>query len=118
MPATLAFSRTGFTGCGKSSLFCHSERSEESLFDLTPGREREIPRSARNDKRSGALFPQPVKGVRHSRAPVFFCRPAERFLPGSKLGHPGRLVLDVFQGRVLGCISCPRIRLTPTKAPH
>ena len=24
------------TGCGKSSLFCHSERSEESLFDLTP----------------------------------------------------------------------------------
>ena len=29
------FSGTGFTGCGKSSLFCHSERSEESLFDLT-----------------------------------------------------------------------------------
>jgi hypothetical protein len=23
------------TGCGKSTLFCHSERSEESLFDLS-----------------------------------------------------------------------------------
>jgi len=29
-------SRAGFPGCGRSSLFCHSERSEESLFDLTP----------------------------------------------------------------------------------
>jgi hypothetical protein len=26
---------SGFTGRGKSSLFCHSEQSEESLFDLT-----------------------------------------------------------------------------------
>jgi hypothetical protein len=26
----------GLSGCGKSSLFCHSEQSEESLFDLTP----------------------------------------------------------------------------------
>jgi hypothetical protein len=31
-------------------IFCHSERSEESLFDLTPQKEREIPRFARNDK--------------------------------------------------------------------
>src|ERR1700674_1998005 len=45
------------TGCGKSSLFCHSERSEESLFDLTPRNEREIPRFARNDKKFGVLFP-------------------------------------------------------------
>ena len=29
---------------------CHSERSEESLFDLPPRKRREIPRSARNDK--------------------------------------------------------------------
>ena len=50
----------GYTGCGKSNLFCHSERSEESLFGLSPRKEREIPRFARNDKRSGALFPQPV----------------------------------------------------------
>jgi hypothetical protein len=30
----------GFTGCGKSNLFCHSERSEESLFGLSAGKER------------------------------------------------------------------------------
>ena len=35
--------------------FCHSERSEESLFDLSPGKEREIPRFARNDKRNCIL---------------------------------------------------------------
>jgi hypothetical protein len=29
------FSRIGFTGCGKNVLFRHSERSEESLFDLS-----------------------------------------------------------------------------------
>ena len=29
---------------------CHSEQSEESLFDLTPRKEREIPRFAQNDK--------------------------------------------------------------------
>jgi hypothetical protein len=33
-------SSTGFTGCGKGSLLCHSERSEESLFDLNAGKER------------------------------------------------------------------------------
>jgi hypothetical protein len=26
--------------CGKSDLFCHSERSEESLFGLNAGKER------------------------------------------------------------------------------
>jgi iron complex transport system substrate-binding protein len=31
--------------------FCHSERSGESLFDLVPRKERENPRSARNDKK-------------------------------------------------------------------
>src|ERR1700692_2434740 len=30
--------------------FCHSERSEESLFGFPRRKEREIPRSARNDK--------------------------------------------------------------------
>jgi putative membrane protein insertion efficiency factor len=29
-------SRTGFRGCGKTQIVCHSERSEESLFDLSP----------------------------------------------------------------------------------
>jgi hypothetical protein len=43
------------TGCGKSDLFCHSERSEESLFDLSPRKEGEIPRFARNDKKVGAF---------------------------------------------------------------
>jgi hypothetical protein len=32
--------RTGFTGCGNSNLFCHSERSEESLFGLDAEKER------------------------------------------------------------------------------
>src|SRR5258708_6822842 len=37
--------------CGKGApSFCHSERSEESLFDLSPGREGEIPSFVRNDK--------------------------------------------------------------------
>jgi hypothetical protein len=30
---------TGGTGCGKKALFCHSERSEESLFDLSVRKE-------------------------------------------------------------------------------
>jgi hypothetical protein len=30
----------GSTGCGKIRLFCHSERSEESLFGLNAGKER------------------------------------------------------------------------------
>ena len=29
------FSVPGLTGCGKSRLFCHSERSEESLLVLS-----------------------------------------------------------------------------------
>ena len=44
-------SSAGFTACGKRDpSFCHSERSEESLLDLNPTREGEIPRFARNDK--------------------------------------------------------------------
>jgi hypothetical protein len=34
----------------KGRLFCHSEPSEESLFDLSQIKEREILRAARNDK--------------------------------------------------------------------
>jgi hypothetical protein len=30
----------GFTVCGKTNLFCHSERSEESLFGSNVGKER------------------------------------------------------------------------------
>jgi iron complex transport system substrate-binding protein len=54
VPATDSDAR--FTGCGKSNLFCHSERSEESLFDLSPRKEGEIPRFARNDKSVGHFF--------------------------------------------------------------
>jgi hypothetical protein len=36
----LLLGRTGFPGCGKSNLFCHSERSEESLLGLNAGKER------------------------------------------------------------------------------
>jgi len=44
-------SRTGFTGCGKTPhTFCHSERSEESLFPFTGLNLGEILRSAQNDK--------------------------------------------------------------------
>jgi hypothetical protein len=46
----------GFAGCGKNGFFCHSERSEESLFDLSLRKEREIPRSARNDKMMEGAF--------------------------------------------------------------
>src|SRR4029077_13438547 len=36
-PFPVAFSSSvGFSGCGKTSLLCHSERSEDTLFDLTP----------------------------------------------------------------------------------
>jgi hypothetical protein len=42
---------SALTGCGKTYHFCHSERSEESLFDLkVENKEREILRSAQNDK--------------------------------------------------------------------
>src|SRR5258707_6286489 len=41
----------GFTGGGKTRFWCHSERSEESLFDLSP-MHREILRFAQNDKRT------------------------------------------------------------------
>jgi putative membrane protein insertion efficiency factor len=51
-----AKSSTGFTGRGKSDFFYHSERSEESLFGLSPRKEGEIPRFARNDKKSGHFF--------------------------------------------------------------
>jgi hypothetical protein len=30
----------GYPACGNSGLFCHSERSEESLFDCNPEKER------------------------------------------------------------------------------
>ena len=39
----------------------HSERSGESLSDLTRRKEGEIPRFARNDKGNGPLFSQSVK---------------------------------------------------------
>jgi hypothetical protein len=34
----------GFTGCGKSRLFCHPESSEGSAFSPTP-RKKQIPRA-------------------------------------------------------------------------
>jgi hypothetical protein len=36
----LHFAAQAWTGCGKNSLFCHSEGSEESLFDLTVRKQR------------------------------------------------------------------------------
>jgi hypothetical protein len=33
-------SDAAFTARGKNNLFCHSEPSEESLFDLSAGKER------------------------------------------------------------------------------
>jgi len=53
----------GSTGCGKTQIFCHSERSEESLLDPSPTR-REIPRrNARLGMTKTTLLPQPVKPV-------------------------------------------------------
>jgi hypothetical protein len=40
---------TGFTGCGKKALFCHSERSEESLFDLSIRKETRRDSSLRSE---------------------------------------------------------------------
>jgi hypothetical protein len=40
----------------KKFLFCHSERSEESLFDLTSQKEREIPRFAQKRQKAWAVF--------------------------------------------------------------
>src|SRR5260221_1957052 len=48
---TKLFVGHGFTGCGKTRFWCHSERSEESLFDLSP-MHREILRFGQNDKRT------------------------------------------------------------------
>ena len=52
-----------FAGREEVNLFCHSERGEESLFDLSLRKEREILRFARNDKMAGA-FPRPVHSCR------------------------------------------------------
>jgi hypothetical protein len=49
------FVAPAFTSFGKSHLFCHSERSEESLFDVNSKKEREISRFARNDKKVGTF---------------------------------------------------------------
>src|SRR5579864_9156670 len=58
----ICFCSTDFTGCGKNVLPCHSERSEESLFDLTIRKKQgEILRFAQNDSALG--FPQPVQPV-------------------------------------------------------
>src|SRR6202162_3791468 len=61
-------SASGKKRIGKSELskkvpphFCHSQRSEQSLCDLSPRKEREIPRFARNDKRNCIL--RSLKGV-------------------------------------------------------
>ncbi len=51
-----AKTRIAILGLRKSGLFCHSERSEESLSGLCSGKERGIPRFARNDKRVGHIF--------------------------------------------------------------
>ena len=50
-PRDLPSSTTDFRSCGKTRFWCHSERSEESLFDLGP-MHREILRFAQNDKRT------------------------------------------------------------------
>jgi hypothetical protein len=50
-------SKSQFFGCGKSNLFRHSERSEESLLGFRLGKDREILRLARNDKRLGGFLP-------------------------------------------------------------
>jgi hypothetical protein len=44
----------------KSLSFRGALFAEESLFAPSPRKEREIPRSARNDKGMKQLFPQPV----------------------------------------------------------
>jgi hypothetical protein len=43
------FSGTDFAGCGKNDLFCHSERSEESLFDLSIRKETKRDSSLRSE---------------------------------------------------------------------
>src|SRR5258707_8681823 len=57
----------GFTGCGKTRFWCHSERSEESLFDLSP-MHREILRFAQNDKRTFSAACSAVpRGMQYQR---------------------------------------------------
>src|SRR5260221_9455327 len=68
---TKLFVGHGFTGCGKTRFWRHSERSEESLFDLSP-MHGEILRFAQNDKRtfsaaSSAVTKSPCKQDGFSR---------------------------------------------------
>jgi hypothetical protein len=76
---------SGSTDCGKSSLFCHSERSEESLFDLSARKKGEIPRFARNDKILEGFFPQPVTphgfGILEGTAETVPCKHLEVSTP-------------------------------------
>jgi hypothetical protein len=54
-----------FTGCGKSSLFCHSEQSEESLFALKTGNERFLGAQRAFGMTKMLVFPQAVKPDAH-----------------------------------------------------
>src|ERR1700721_1538230 len=58
------FSSTGFAGCGKSDLFFHSERSEESLCGLDAGKERFLGAKRAFGMTRILTFPQPVHSVR------------------------------------------------------
>jgi hypothetical protein len=45
----MQFQVAGFSGWGKGSFFCNSERSEESLFDLTVRKQRKRDSSLRSE---------------------------------------------------------------------
>ena len=55
----LVLNQTGFTGCEKSALCCHSERSEESLFDSSIRKNKERFFAPLRMTRF-LVFPQPV----------------------------------------------------------
>jgi hypothetical protein len=45
-----------FSGCGKGHLFCHSERSEESLFGLNMGKESFLGARRASERKKGEFF--------------------------------------------------------------
>ncbi len=62
--------RSGFTACGKSPIFCHTERSEESLFDLSPRKEGERDSSLRSEGQKVEFF----RGLFSLRSLNYFLR--------------------------------------------
>jgi hypothetical protein len=89
----------GFTGCGKSPLVCHSERSEESLLDQNKGLRGILRAKSALRMTAFRFFPQPVKPA----VPKPRAKPVDR---ASRLLYRVRSKFEVKQIAALDAGNC------------